>query len=263
MRRHGRAAVRGGALGALIVALAMPGAGAAQPRYGQPIYPAYQGFVQNPDGSVTMVFQYFSHGRDPVTVPVGSRNRFTGESDRNQPTTFLPGNHEFVCVLVVEDREAAKALRWTIAFPDDPSETSLDPLNPEYMLTEQGQEEAHRALDPATAPRGVCLNKPPKVRTRPRALGAAAERVASPLEATVGEPLALAGSAEDEGLPRGSALAVTWRQTSGPGTAVFTEPGSAATTVTFDAAGSYELELLASDGELEASERVEVVVAGG
>jgi hypothetical protein len=269
MRRNGRFGARGGALGAmvlvlaLVLALALPGAGGAQPRYGQPIYPAYQGFLQNPDGSVTMVFQYFSHGRDPVTIPVGPRNRFTGEADRNQPTTFLPGNHEFVCVLVVEDREAAKDLRWTVAFPSEPSETSSDPLNPEYLLIEQSQEEANRALDPATAPRGVCLNKPPKVRTRPRVPGAAAEKEQAPLQATVGKPLALAGSAEDEGLPRDGALEVTWRQVGGPGTAAFTEPGSAATTVTFDAAGAYELELSASDGELEASERVEVEVAGG
>ena len=36
----------------------------AQSRIGQPVHPAYQGFVANDDGSVTMVFQYFSHGRD-------------------------------------------------------------------------------------------------------------------------------------------------------------------------------------------------------
>ena len=65
---------------AVTLAIVLPSPGLAQPRFGQPIYPGYQGFLDNPDGSVTMVFQYFSHGRDSVTIPIGPRNQFTGLS---------------------------------------------------------------------------------------------------------------------------------------------------------------------------------------
>jgi hypothetical protein len=251
-------------LGCAMAAALVPFPGSAQPRFGQPIFPAYQGFVENADGSVTMVFQYFSHGRDPVEIPVGEQNGFTGVADRNQPTTFLPGNHEFVCVIVAESPEAAKAVRWGIAFPKDPIQTSADPLNSEYRLMERAQEEANRAVDLATAPRGVCLNKPPRVVTNTRravSVEGSSERGIEEIPAKLGQPLALTGSVEDEGLPRGSSVTSTWRQTSGPGKATFEDASSPRTKVTFDAPGTYELELHATDGALEHAERIRVAVA--
>ena len=250
-----------------LVAVLLPAASAAQQhRFGQPIYPAYMGFLDNPDGSVTMVFQYFSHGRDTVTVPAGERNQFPGVADRNQPTTFEPGNHEFVCVMVVENREVAKTTRWTLAFPDAPSSTSLDPLNDEYKLTERSREEAKRALDPATAPRGMCVNKPPRVlpniRRPPTADGSLHDGIEE-VTAQLGKELDLLGSAEDEGLPRGSSVTSTWRQASGPGKATFADPSKPRTKVSFDVAGTYELELHATDGTLESADRIRVVVKEG
>jgi len=250
-------------LAAPILAVALSAAGLGQP-YGQPIHPAYQGYVVNPDGSITMVFQYFSHGRDPVTIPVGPKNSFTGTADRNQPTTFLPGNHEFICVLVVENADEARALRWTIAFPEEASATSLDPLNSEYMLTERGQEEALRALDPEKAPRGICVNKPPRVSTnsrRPPSVDGSGEREIQEVKAEVGKELALSGSVEDEGLPRDGEVVAIWRKVAGPGAAEFADASAPRTTVTFDAPGTYELELHATDGELEATDRIRVVVS--
>ena len=35
----------------------------------QPIYPAYDGFLKNPDGSYTLAFAYFSHNAEVVTIP--------------------------------------------------------------------------------------------------------------------------------------------------------------------------------------------------
>jgi hypothetical protein len=235
----------------------------AEEAYGQPVYPGYQGFLENSDGSVTMVFQYFSHGRDTVELPIGPGNHFTGVEDRNQPTTFLPGNHEFVCVIVVENREEAAQLRWSVSFAGTETSTSLDPLNLEYLLVERSQEEAERALDFATAPRGVCLNKPPSVRTNRlrRRFGAGADEIEE-IEAKVGEALELKGDAEDEGLPRGSSVSGSWSQVSGPGAAVFAKAEQFDTSVTFDAAGTYELELQASDGELTGSDRIRVKVGG-
>lgn len=243
-----------------VVALALTSTLHAQPRFGQPIYPGYQGYVENPDGSLTVVFQYFSHGRDPVTIPVGPQNQFTGVADRNQPITFLPGNHEFVCVMVVENREALQALQWTVAFPEKPVGTSIDPLNLEYMLMARNQERANHAIDPPTAPRGVCLNKPPTVLAKPRSFSSE-NGENEELQATVGQDLTLKGSARDEGLPRGSAVTTTWAKISGPGEVTFADSGSPETSVTFGAAGTYELELSATDGERESSARVMVVVS--
>ncbi len=57
----------------------------------------------------------------------------------------------------------------------------------------------------------------------------------------------LSGTATDDGLPLGSTLTVQWTQVSGPGSATFANPSSAATTVTFSQPGTYVLQLSAND----------------
>ena len=42
-------------------------------QHNQPIYPVYDGFLKNPDGSYTLSFAYFSHNAEVVTVPPGRR----------------------------------------------------------------------------------------------------------------------------------------------------------------------------------------------
>ena len=71
----------------------------------------------------------------------------------------------------------------------------------------------------------------------------------------------LFGSVSDEGLPRSGKLIIGWKQVNGPGTGKFSNPDAARTKATFDAPGTYELELTASDGELTTSARVNVDVA--
>ncbi|HET7295336.1 MAG TPA: hypothetical protein VFM88_23155, partial [Vicinamibacteria bacterium] len=71
----------------------------------------------------------------------------------------------------------------------------------------------------------------------------------------------LNGSVSDDGLPSPpSAVTVTWSQLSGPGTATFGSPGSATTTATFSAWGTYVLRLTANDGELQTADDVVVSV---
>ena len=183
-----------------------------------------------------MVFQYFSHNRDPVTIPTGPNNGFNGTADRNQPTTFQPGNHEFVCLIIAENREAAAQLRWSITFPESESATSVDPLNKEYQLTKRSQTSANRDLDLATAERGVCLNRPPAVLIstgRRRSFAApdgSDEADNTPtIDAKLGGEFTLNGIARDEGLPRGSSVTASWTQIDGPGTVTFANANLATT----------------------------------
>jgi hypothetical protein len=78
---------------------------------------------------------------------------------------------------------------------------------------------------------------------------------------TLPEELNRVGSVADEGLPRGGKLTVGWKMLSGPGTVKFEDPQAARTHATFSAAGTYELELAASDSELASSMRVSVNVS--
>ncbi len=111
-------------VGACWLAVMVSLAGAAQAQQNQPIYPAYDGFLKNPDGSYTLSFAYFSHNADEVTVPPGAANAFApGPGDRMQPTTFLPGHWRFQCVIVVCPEFDGK-MKWTLAYAGTSTGTS-------------------------------------------------------------------------------------------------------------------------------------------
>jgi hypothetical protein len=223
----------------------------------QPIYPVYDGFLKNPDGSYTLSFAYFSHNADIVTVPPGANNSFApAPSDRMQPTVFKPGHWRFQCVMVVGPEFDGK-VRWTLTYAGTTTGTSERMLQSNWNLVEGAADLAK--IDYATVPRGVCLNRAPQVRV----LGVTARRGEPPaLAATLGEELNIFGSAHDEGLPRGKELVVGWKVLTGPGTVTFSNPQAARTKATFTAPGVYELELTATDSELTSRTRLNVNVSG-
>ena len=84
---------------------------------------------------------------------------------------------------------------------------------------------------------------------------AGADQATEPSAAT-----ALSGAATDDGWPTGT-VDTLWSVVSGPGTVVFTDATAAVTTATFSTVGSYVLRLTADDGDLQATDDVEVTVA--
>jgi hypothetical protein len=222
----------------------------------QPIYPAYDGFLKNPDGSYTLAFAYFSHNADPVTVAPGPNNVFAPTpGDRMQPTTFKPGHWRFQCVMVVGPEFDGK-MKWTLSYGGVTTGTSERMLQSNWNLVEGAP--ALSKIDYAKVPKGVCLNRPPAVRV----LGVTARPNAPPptLTTALNDELNLFGSAHDEGLPRGNTLRVEWKMLKGPGTVTFTIPGAARTKARFSAPGLYELELSADDSEFTERSRVNVTV---
>jgi hypothetical protein len=222
----------------------------------QPIYPAYDGYVKNPDGSYTIAFAYFSHNAEVVTIQPGLENTFDpAPIDRQQPVTFKPGHNRFQCVMVVGPDFDGK-LRWTLTYAGTTTGTSERMLQSNWNLVEGAAELAK--IDFANVPKGVCLNRRPTVRV----LGTRPGRGGTPavLQASLTEPLNLFGSVLDEGLPRSGSLVVGWKLLKGPGTASFTNPQSARTRATFSAPGMYELELSANDSEFVSTVRLNVDV---
>ena len=220
----------------------------------QPIYPAYDGFIKNDDGSVTIAYAYFSHNAEVITSPPGADNTFSpGAPDRQQPTTFYPGHNRFQCVMVVGPEFDGKLI-WTLKFAGATTGTSQHQLQSNWNLVEGAQQ--LKAIDYKTGARGVCLNQPPAVRV----LGAGRGRGGPPMTASVGEDVNLFGSVHDEGLPRTGKLTAAWKQLSGPGPAVFADAAAARTKVKFNAPGTYELELTGSDGELTSATRLNIAV---
>ena len=241
---------------ALIVLIVGPWLATARAQQNQPIYPAYDGFLKNADGSYTLSFAYFSHNADVITIPPGAANAFAPTpGDRMQPTVFLPGHWRFQCVMVVGPEFDGK-MKWTLTYGGTTTGTSERMLQSNWNLLEGAPELGK--IDYAKAPRGVCLNRAPQVRV----LGVSATRRGQPpeLTTTVGEQLNIFGSAHDEGLPRGKAFVAGWKMLSGPGQVTFSPPSSARTKATFSAPGSYELELTATDSEFTSRTRLNVNV---
>jgi hypothetical protein len=241
---------------ALVLVLSAPMATDLSAQQNQAIYPAYDGFLKNPDGSYTLAFAYFSNNANDVTIAPGPNNSFAPTpGDRQQPITFKPGHWRFQCVMVVGPEFDGK-MRWSLTYAGITTGTSERMLQSNWNLVEGAP--ALSKIDYAKVPKGVCLNRAPAVRV----LGVTVRPNGPPpnLNVALNEELNLFGSVQDEGLPRGKELAVEWKVLKGPGTVNFTIPGAARTKATFSAPGVYELELTANDSEFTERTRLNVTV---
>ncbi|HUJ71905.1 MAG TPA: glycoside hydrolase family 2 TIM barrel-domain containing protein [Verrucomicrobiae bacterium] len=79
--------------------------------------------------------------------------------------------------------------------------------------------------------------------------------------AVIGAPIALNGTATDDGLPNPpGAVTTIWSQVSGPGSVTFGNANAANSPATFDTAGVYVLRLIANDGQSQAASDMSVTV---
>ena len=220
------------------------------------VYPVYDGFVENADGTLTLSFAYFSHNRQPVTIPIGTDNKFSpGPIDRGQPETFLPGHHRWQCIVVVDEGFDGNLL-WTLTYRGETTATSESMLQYSWEFDASGVAAVARGFDAAESTRNQCVNRPPIVRV----LGYGGRRGPHELRVAVGAELKLFGSVRDEGLPKNGVATARWRTVSGPGSVSFEDATSVRTLASFDTAGMYELELFGSDSLLDDRVLVTVVV---
>ena len=91
-------------------------------------------------------------------------------------------------------------------------------------------------------------NKPPTVEAGSNDAGMA------------GTAITLAGMTSDDGYPSGT-LTTTWSKVSGPGTVTFSDANALDSTATFSVAGTYVLQLLATDGEHAVTDTMEVNIS--
>lgn len=98
-------------------------------RSGEAVFPAVEGWIENEDGTFTLLVGYFNRNDEQtLDIPVGPNNRIEpGGPDRGQPTHFLPGRHYGVFTLKFskEDASANRRLTWTIVANGQTSEVAL------------------------------------------------------------------------------------------------------------------------------------------
>ena len=101
---------------------------------GQGVTPAYEGYFENPDGSLSILFGYYNRNlKENLDIPVGPDNRIEpGGPDRSQPTYFLTGRQWGVFAVTVP-KGFNDRLTWTLTAN---GKTAVVPanLNPLYLL---------------------------------------------------------------------------------------------------------------------------------
>jgi hypothetical protein len=96
------------------------GAAHAQTRFaysaGQPLEPAYEGWMQNADGSYTLYFGYMNtNWQQEFNIPIGPDNHFEpGNPDQGQPTHFYPRRNPFLFTFQVPKDFGKQELIWTL-----------------------------------------------------------------------------------------------------------------------------------------------------
>jgi hypothetical protein len=273
---------------ALMTFAALSGVGEAQrPRaplplepggkVGEVVWPAFEGWFRNDDGSFTLLLGYFNRNQEPVEVPIGDDNRIEpGGPDRGQPTVFESGRGWGVFSINVPADFGNQKLTWTLVVNGQTAQVSFW-LNPPYFV-EPLLNRANGNTPPLLTLGGDTLQGPPS----------GSPGGSKTVTTRVGEPLELSASVADSALafpaPGGAGrrdaagrvvlsggrrvapLSLTWRKYRGPGDVSFTnvtadvteaptvrlefedlQGGEAVSTAIFGAPGEYRLMVTVND----------------
>jgi len=83
---------------------------------GQPVWPAFEGWEKNGDGTFDLLFGYMNDNwQQELNVPIGPENNLEpGGPDQGQPTHFLPRRNRFIFRVRVPKDFGTKELVWTL-----------------------------------------------------------------------------------------------------------------------------------------------------
>lgn len=235
---------------------------------GQNVVPVYEGWVENPDGTFSLVFGFWNRNwEETVFIPVGPDNRIEpGGPDRGQPTVFSPRRGKNLFEVVVPKDFGNKEVVWTIVSRGK-TERAHGALVKQEVLTRRmvmagGALSANAAAGDDNVGDEKDPNKPPAV----------AVDAVPPV--TLPGTAMLVASATDDGVGgRGRGIRnvrVNWSLFRGPAVVKFSSEraelqgpsgGKMTTTATFSTPGTYTLRVTATDaGGLATNKDITVAV---
>jgi hypothetical protein len=105
---------------------------------GQSVSPAYEGWIYNADGSVTMYFGYMNtNWLQEFDIPVGPDNAIEpGGPDQGQPTHFYPRRSPFLFTIKVPKELGTRELIWTLT-ANGKTERAYASLKTDYQIDSQ------------------------------------------------------------------------------------------------------------------------------
>jgi hypothetical protein len=167
-----------------------PGAGrlALEPlgKTQEAVFPYFEGWYRNDDGSATILLGYYNRNVDQtLDVPIGPNNRIEpGGPDRGQPTHFMPRRHWGAFAITVPKEFGNEKITWTLTANNLTNSTTVW-LNPQYFV-----EPFKNSANGNTPPRVKFAETGPVLQGPPRG-------IAQTLEAVTGQPLTLTLLATD------------------------------------------------------------------
>ena len=189
---------RCGRLAALLVqtavSLLVVQTGAAQSySSGQPVYPAYEGWEKNEDGTFNLVFGYMNDNwQEELNVPIGPENNLQpGVPDQGQPAHFLPRRNRFIFRVKVPKDFGAKEAVWTLT-THGKTQKAYGSLRPDLVIENVDIMSETGALGAGTSNPELRGDKPPVVK-----IEGAKNR-----DAKVGQPVTLVTVVTDDGIPK-------------------------------------------------------------
>ena len=181
-------------LAAAAVAVAVQTGSAQSYSRGQNISPAFEGWEENPDGSMSFLFGYMNRNwEEEIDVPVGPDNNIQpGGPEMGQPTHFLPRRNRFMFrVRVPKGFTEKDEMIWTLTTKGK-TEKAYATIRIDYKIDDVVIASETGSLGAGTSSPEIRANKRPTVQVEGD----------KKRTARVGQPLALVAIVTDDGVPR-------------------------------------------------------------
>ncbi len=161
--------------------------------HGKPVYPAFEGWRENPDGSFNFMFGYFNENWEQAPlIEIGEDNFISpGDADQGQPTNFFPRRNRFVFEVTVPSDWGDRELVWTLKVNGE-EHKAFATLNPNYVVD-------NLLIASETGSLGIGTSSPESRANEPPVLTVEGDAVRS---ARVGESITIRSRVLDDGIPR-------------------------------------------------------------
>jgi hypothetical protein len=164
--------------------------------HGGPIYPAFEGWRPNPDGTFNLMFGYMNENweQEPY-IEIGDNNFFSpGEVDQGQPANFKPRRNRFTFEVTVPSDWGDRELVWTLNV-NGVETKAYGTLHRDYLVD-------NMIIASETGSLGIGVSSPESRANVAPVLTLEGDEART---ARVGEPITLVARLDDDGLPRSRA----------------------------------------------------------
>jgi hypothetical protein len=164
---------------------------------GQDVVPVFEGWEQNADGTFNLVFGYFNRNwEEEIDIPTGPGNGIEpGGPDQGQPTHFLPRRNRFLFRIRVPGDFGKKEIVWTLTTRGKTTR-AYGTLKADYFIDDI-------VIMNNSGAGGAGGGNPDTIGNRPPVLKLEGDTQRA---IKVGQPIALAAVATDDGKPRARAM---------------------------------------------------------